>query len=70
MPTYAFKCKACGQEFEEFVLRFGELAPCPACGDERVERRVSAPAAHSSKGSTRRGRPASGCSGPAGSPFG
>jgi putative FmdB family regulatory protein len=44
MPTYAFRCSGCGQQFEEFVRTFGATAPCPACGSREVERRVSAPA--------------------------
>ncbi|MEW5773078.1 MAG: zinc ribbon domain-containing protein [Thermodesulfobacteriota bacterium] len=33
MPLYAFRCPACGQDFDRF-LRLSELrqgAPCPAC---------------------------------------
>lgn len=45
MPMYAFRCKACGHEFDEFVPRVGQKAPCPKCGHKDVENRVTAPAA-------------------------
>jgi putative FmdB family regulatory protein len=45
MPMYVFHCKACGHEFEEFVVRVGGKAPCPKCGDKDVENKITAPAA-------------------------
>jgi putative FmdB family regulatory protein len=40
MPTYDFRCEACGKEFEQ-VLTFRERSEgkvqCPACKSERVE---------------------------------
>ena len=44
MPIYAFRCRGCGLEFEELVPRMGQIAPCPECGSEDCERRVTAPA--------------------------
>jgi putative FmdB family regulatory protein len=46
MPIYAFRCRSCGFQFEEFVRRVGAKAPCPKCGRKDVERQVTAPAAH------------------------
>jgi putative FmdB family regulatory protein len=37
VPLYEFDCCACGARFEE-VVPAGCLAPCPACGGERVNR--------------------------------
>ncbi|MBU0616580.1 MAG: zinc ribbon domain-containing protein [Planctomycetes bacterium] len=45
MPVYAFRCRGCGFEFEELVLRMGQTAPCPKCGREDHERLVTVPAA-------------------------
>lgn len=46
MPIYEYACKNCGHEFEELV-RGGETPSCPSCGQGRLEKRMSAPAAHS-----------------------
>jgi putative FmdB family regulatory protein len=60
MPVYAFRCQECGLEFEELVLRMGQTAPCPKCGQEKVERVLSVPAAHRGGG---RGENAPSCGG-------
>ena len=40
MPIHDFKCRACGEEFEELVR--GDDAPaCPACGEGGAERLLS-----------------------------
>lgn len=49
MPMYAFRCPSCGREYEELVPRAGETAPCPQCGETKVELKLSAPATHSGK---------------------
>ncbi len=41
MPVYAFRCRRCGHEYESFVTKMGETAPCPACGDRKPERLLS-----------------------------
>ena len=46
MPRYEFNCCACGARFEE-VVPAGCVAPCPACGGERVNRAFSQVAASS-----------------------
>jgi putative FmdB family regulatory protein len=37
MPLYDFRCRACGEEFEERTPH-DQLAPCPACGSQDTER--------------------------------
>jgi putative FmdB family regulatory protein len=37
VPLYEFDCYTCGARFEE-VVPAGCVAPCPACGGERVNR--------------------------------
>ncbi len=51
MPTYEYRCKTCGHEFELLQL-FAEKPEkvCPACGGE-VERLISAGAGLMFKGS-------------------
>ena len=48
MPLYEFACDECGASFEELVVP-GGMAPCPACGNERV-RRVFSPIAERGTG--------------------
>jgi putative FmdB family regulatory protein len=37
MPTYPYRCKACGYEFEEFQsITEDPLESCPRCGSELV----------------------------------
>jgi putative FmdB family regulatory protein len=45
MPIYEYACPSCGREFEE-LIRGDEQPACPACGEIRVERQLSVPAAH------------------------
>lgn len=40
MPLYDFRCRACGNRFEERTSA-GELSPCPKCGSEETERLLS-----------------------------
>jgi putative FmdB family regulatory protein len=37
VPLYEFACDACGAQFQELTAP-GGMAPCPACGNERVTR--------------------------------
>ncbi|MER3400414.1 MAG: zinc ribbon domain-containing protein [Thermoflexus sp.] len=44
MPLYAYRCRACGAEFEELV-RFStpdEEIACPRCGQRAAEKRLTA----------------------------
>jgi putative FmdB family regulatory protein len=40
VPLYDFRCKACGERFEERTP-YGETPPCPACGAADTERELS-----------------------------
>ncbi|TGK31671.1 zinc ribbon domain-containing protein [Leptospira gomenensis] len=43
MPTYDYKCKACGQTFERFhSMKDDPVSDCPLCGKKgEVERMIS-----------------------------
>ena len=63
MPIFEFRCKKCGNVFEEFVFssktNFDDLA-CPVCGEKKSEKLMSA--FSSSTGSMSTGyAPASSC---------
>jgi putative FmdB family regulatory protein len=47
MPTYDFRCGACGRSCEELVFSWSEAddVVCPDCGSPHVIRKVSAPVA-------------------------
>lgn len=51
MPFYDYGCPSCDHRFE-VLQKLGDPAPaqCPACGHERVEKLVSAPAIQSGGG--------------------
>ncbi len=43
MPTYEYKCDACGNEFEKFQPITSEpIKKCPKCGKNKVRRLISA----------------------------
>lgn len=44
MPLFEFKCKKCGEKFEELVFSIGgdEEIECPKCGSVKVEKQMSA----------------------------
>lgn len=42
MPIYEFKCRACGEIFEELVLGKQVKPPCPACGADASDKILSA----------------------------
>lgn len=51
MPTYEYRCPACGEEFERFQRMSDEpRAECPACGAD-AQRKLSAGAGLLFKGS-------------------
>lgn len=42
MPTYVYKCQACGYEFEEFQSITAEpITLCPECKEDRAVRMLS-----------------------------
>jgi putative FmdB family regulatory protein len=41
MPTYEYKCEACGFEFEKFQsIKSSAIKKCPHCGKNRVKRLI------------------------------
>ncbi len=52
MPTYAYVCKNCGHEFEEFQSITAEpLQKCPRCNKHRLKRLIGSGAGIIFKGS-------------------
>ncbi len=52
MPTYDYRCRACGHEFEEFQsMTAPVLKKCPECGKNQLERLIGTGAALIFKGS-------------------
>jgi len=52
MPTYEYKCDACGHEFEKFQsITAATIRKCPKCGKLKVHRKISAGAGLIFKGS-------------------
>jgi putative FmdB family regulatory protein len=41
MPVYSFRCGKCGREYDAFVKKVGQIAPCPACGNQRPDKLLS-----------------------------
>ena len=44
MPLFEYHCEPCNTDFE-LLVRSGETAACPECGQVELERLFSAPAA-------------------------
>ncbi len=52
MPTYEYRCGACGHEFEAFQsMKDSALRKCPACAKNKLERLIGTGAAIVFKGS-------------------
>ncbi|HEV8607648.1 MAG TPA: zinc ribbon domain-containing protein [Tepidisphaeraceae bacterium] len=52
MPTYEYKCDACGARFEKFQsIKSGPIRKCPKCGKSKVRRLISTGAGLIFKGS-------------------
>ena len=42
MPTYEYRCRACGHTFERFQKMSDDpVSTCPDCGEEEAERLIS-----------------------------
>lgn len=41
MPMFEFRCRECGQQFEE-IVRGEKIPSCPACESEEVTKLISA----------------------------
>lgn len=42
MPTYEYRCNACGYEFEQFQsIKDPRLTDCPKCKEVKLERLIS-----------------------------
>ncbi len=50
MPTFTYRCKECGEEFDVLVLRASQEVRCPKCGGKELERVMKAPRVGSGKG--------------------
>lgn len=51
MPTYEYRCNACGHEFEEFQsITASALRKCPSCGKLKLERLIGTGSAVMFKG--------------------
>ncbi|MBF0494111.1 MAG: zinc ribbon domain-containing protein [Candidatus Omnitrophica bacterium] len=52
MPTYEYKCDACGNEFEQMQgMKDEPIKKCPKCGKLKVKRLISSDAGIVFKGS-------------------
>lgn len=45
MPIFEYRCEQCDHDFEVLV-RAGETPACPTCTSQKLEKLLSAPAAH------------------------
>lgn len=52
MPTYEYKCEACGHQFEKFQsITADPIKQCPECGKKKVKRLIGTGAGLIFKGS-------------------
>jgi putative FmdB family regulatory protein len=52
MPTYEYRCEACGHQFEKFQsIISASIRKCPKCGRKKVKRLISTGAGLLFKGS-------------------
>jgi putative FmdB family regulatory protein len=52
MPTYEYKCAACGHAFEKFQsIKASPIKKCPVCGKNKVQRLIGTGAGLIFKGS-------------------
>ena len=64
VPIYEYKCSACEAAFEQLVRsqRDEKKVVCPKCGDRRIERQLSVPAAPHTNTKTPPAGPCGSCS--------
>ena len=63
MPLYEFQCEDCQAEVE-LLIRGEDQPECPECHSRRMQRLLSAPAAHVANGLPMSGFPEGGCGKP------
>jgi len=63
MPIFEYVCQNCGKEFEKLVFRTDEEVVCPACGQQSVNKLMSACAAKVGYKFTSTSKGASSCTG-------
>ncbi len=51
MPIFEYRCKKCGKDFEELVLKADETPACPHCGSVKTDKLMSRCRAKSGGGS-------------------
>ncbi|KAA5539872.1 zinc ribbon domain-containing protein [Roseiconus nitratireducens] len=67
MPLYEYECPRCERTVELLVRSGDEKVACPECGEVKLERLMSAPAAPNMNGSSRSlptAGPGEGCGAP------
>jgi len=54
MPLFEFVCSECDRPFEELVRSFGAIGDvkCPACGSNKISKKISTFASKASAGSS------------------
>ena len=45
MPIFEYRCRKCGEVFEQLVRAAGEVVACPACASRSVAKLLSVPSA-------------------------
>jgi len=45
MPIYEYRCEPCDHTFEALIRGQSDAARCPKCGDDKVAKQFSVPAA-------------------------
>lgn len=49
MPLFEYICRNCQEQFE-LLVRGEEKPQCPSCGSRKLDKQLSAPAAHTAGG--------------------
>jgi putative FmdB family regulatory protein len=51
VPIFEYRCKKCGEVFEQLVRAAGEVVACPSCASRSVAKLLSVPSAPRTAGS-------------------